>query len=115
MAKASLSIKSHFRKLKDPRRKHGKRHGFLDIIVVAICAVIAGANCWTDIAAFGRKRQAWLKRFLPLTNGIPSHDTFERVFQLINPEAFVACFHEWMLALADTVGCTHIAIDGKTL
>jgi predicted transposase YbfD/YdcC len=115
MARSSLSIKSHFRKLKDPRRKHRQRHRFLDILVIAMCGVIAGANSWTDIAEFGRRRQSWLKRFLDLPNGIPSHDTLERVFQLINPKAFEACFRQWMLALAETVGCTHIAIDGKTL
>jgi predicted transposase YbfD/YdcC len=115
MATSSLSVKVHFRKLRDPRRKHGQRHRFLDVIVIAICAVIAGSNCWTDIAAFGRRRHAWLKRFLALPNGIPSHDTFERVFQLISPQAFGACFQQWMLVLAETVGCTHIAIDGKTL
>jgi predicted transposase YbfD/YdcC len=115
MARSSLSIKTHFRKLKDPRRKHRQRHRFLDILVIAICGVIAGANSWTDIAEFGRRRQSWLKRFLDLPNGIPSHDTLERVFQLINPKGFEACFRQWMLALAETVGCTHIAIDGKTL
>jgi predicted transposase YbfD/YdcC len=115
MAKSSLSLKAHFRKLKDPRRKHGQRHRFLDILVVAICGVIAGANSWTDIAEFGRRRLCWLKRFLDLPNGIPSHDTFERVFQLIDPRMFEACFRQWMLAVAETVGCTHIAIDGKTL
>ncbi|OAI45627.1 hypothetical protein AYO44_12620 [Planctomycetaceae bacterium SCGC AG-212-F19] len=115
MAHVSLSIKAHFRNLKDPRRKHGQRHRFLDIMVIAICAVIAGANSWTDIAAFGRRRRAWLQRFLDLPNGIPSHDTFERVFQLLNPAAFQACFRQWMLALVETVGCTQIAIDGKTL
>ncbi|MGH7962955.1 MAG: ISAs1 family transposase [Candidatus Binatia bacterium] len=115
MSRPSLSIKSHFRNLKDPRRRHGQRHRFLDIITIAICAVIAGSNSWTDIAAFGRRRHAWLKRFLALPNGIPSHDTFERVFQLINPQVFAACFRQWMLALAGTVGNRHIAIDGKTL
>jgi len=115
MAQSSLTIKAHFRNLKDPRRKHGQRHRFLDIIVIAICAVIAGANSWTDIAAFGRRRRAWLQRFLDLPSGIPSHDTFERVFQLLNPAAFQACFRQWMLTLAETVGCTQIAIDGKTL
>jgi predicted transposase YbfD/YdcC len=115
MAKSSISVKVHFRKLRDPRRKHGQRHRFLDVIVIAICAVIAGSNCWTDIAEFGRRRRAWLKRFLDLPNGIPSHDTFEGIFQLIDPRAFEACFRQWMLALAETVGCSHIAIDGKTL
>lgn len=115
MAQSSLSIKAHFRNLKDPRRQHGRQHRLLDIVVIAICAVIAGANSWTDIAAFGRRRQAWLKRFLDLPNGIPSHDTFERVFRLIDPQAFQTGFRHWMLALAESVGCRQIAIDGKVL
>jgi len=115
MADTSLSIKKHFRKLKDPRRRHRRRHLFLDILVIAICGVISGCNSWTEIAAFGRKRHVWLKRFLTLPNGIPCHDTFERLFQRIDPMMFQGCFREWMLALAGTVGVEQIAIDGKTL
>jgi predicted transposase YbfD/YdcC len=115
MAATSVSIKKHFRKLKDPRRRHRRRHLFLDILVIAICGVISGSNSWPQIAAFGRKRRDWLKRFLTLPNGIPSHDTFKRVFELIDPLAFQNCFREWMLALAGTVGSQQIAIDGKTV
>jgi hypothetical protein len=85
MTTARVTIKTYFRKLKDPRRRHGQHHRFLDIIVIAICAVIAGANTWTDIATFGVRRYDWLKRFLALPNGIPSHDTFERVFAHLDP------------------------------
>jgi predicted transposase YbfD/YdcC len=115
MTHKSLSLKKHFAKLKDPRRKHCKRHRLLDILVIAICAVISGCDSWTDIATFGRRRQRWLKRFLPLPNGIPSHDTFERVFARLDPLAFQTCFRQWMLALAEAVGIEQIAIDGKTL
>ena len=115
MAPSSLSIKKHFRKLHDPRRRHRRRHLFLDILVIAICGVISGCNSWTQIAAFGRKRQGWLQRFLTLPHGIPCHDTFERVFARLDPVAFQNCFREWMLALAGTVGVTQIAIDGKTV
>lgn len=115
MADTSLSIKKHFRKLKDPRRRHRRRHLFLDILVIAICGVISGCNSWTKIAAFGRKRHVWLKRFLTLPNGIPCHDTFERLFQRIDPMMFQGCFREWMVALVGTVGVEQIAIDGKTL
>jgi predicted transposase YbfD/YdcC len=115
MASTSLSIKSHFRKLRDPRRRHPKRHLFLDIVVIGICGVISGCNSWTQIAAFGRKRSDWLKRFLALPHGIPSHDTFERLFGRIDSVAFQNCFREWMLALAGAVGVKQIAIDGKTL
>src|SRR5262249_30801258 len=72
-----LSIAKHFRKLKDPRRRHGRLHLLQDIILIALCAVIAGAQDWQDIETFGRKRRDWLQRFLKLPNGIPSHDTFE--------------------------------------
>ena len=115
MATTSLSIKKHFALLKDPRRRHRRLHRLLDIIVIAICAVVADCDSWTDIAAFGRRRHSWLKRFLALPHGIPSHDTFERVFGLIDPRAFQACFRQWVLALAEAVGVKHIAIDGKTL
>jgi predicted transposase YbfD/YdcC len=115
MATSSLSIKKHFVLLRDPRRRHRRLHRLLDIIVIAICAVVADCDSWTDIAAFGRRRQAWLKRFLALPHGIPSHDTFERVFGLIDPQAFQACFRQWMLALAEALGVKQIAIDGKTL
>ncbi|HEV3255930.1 MAG TPA: ISAs1 family transposase [Gemmataceae bacterium] len=115
MATSSLSIKKHFVLLRDPRRRHRRLHRLLDIIVIAICAVVADCDSWTDIAAFGRRRQGWLKRFLALPHGIPSHDTFERVFGLIDPQAFQACFRQWMLALAEALGVKQIAIDGKTL
>jgi predicted transposase YbfD/YdcC len=115
MATSSLSIKKHFVLLRDPRRRHRRLHRLLDIIVIAICAVVADCDSWTDIAAFGRRRQAWLKRFLALPHGIPSHDTFERVFGLIDPQAFQACFRQWMLALAEALGVKQVAIDGKTL
>jgi predicted transposase YbfD/YdcC len=115
MAPSSLSIKKHFRKLHDPRRRHRRRHLFLDILVIAICGVISGCNSWTQIAAFGRKRHGWLQRFLTLPHGIPCHDTFERVFARLDPVAFQNCFREWMLALAGTVGVAQIAIDGKTV
>jgi predicted transposase YbfD/YdcC len=111
----SLSIKAHFRKLRDPRRRHGQEHRFLDILVIGLCAVIGGANSWTGIALFGRTHQAWFRRFLALPNGIPSHDTFERVFQRLDPQAFQACLRQWLLSLTGALPLPHIAIDGKTL
>ncbi|SRR5579859_5955053 len=115
MGLSSLAIKKHFARLKDPRRRHCRRHRLLDIIAIAICAVIADCNTWTEIAAFGRRREAWLKRFLSLPNGIPSHDTFERVFKLIDPQAFQLCLRDWIVGLAEAVGIKHVAIDGKSL
>lgn len=113
MACQSLAIHTYFRNVPDPRR--APRHLLLDIIGIAICAVIAGANDWQQIATFAHDRRAWLQRFFKLPNGIPSHDTFERVFERLNPRAFAAAFRQWMQALADAVGIKQIAIDGKTL
>jgi predicted transposase YbfD/YdcC len=115
MSTSSLSIKRHFLKLKDPRRRHCRRHRLLDIVTIAICAVIADCDSWTDIAAFGRRRESWLKKFLSLPHGIPSHDTFERVFKLIDPQVFQSCLRDWTLNVAETLGIDHIAIDGKSL
>jgi len=110
-----LSIPKYFRKLKDPRRRHRRLHLLSDIIVIALCAVIAGAQDWQDVETFGRERFDWLKRFLKLPHGIPSHDTFERVFDRLAPQAFQACFLEWVQAVQEALTMKHIAIDGKTL
>jgi predicted transposase YbfD/YdcC len=115
MAQPHLTIKKHFRKLKDPRRSHGRRHLLMDIMVIAICAVICGCDDWQQVATFGRERRDWLQSFLELPNGIPSHDTFERVFDRLHPEAFQACFRDWMHALSAALPIEQIAIDGKTL
>jgi predicted transposase YbfD/YdcC len=112
---ADLSITKHFTKLKDPRRRHRRLHHLQDIIVIALCAVIAGAQDWQDIETFGRKRHDWLKCLLQLPNGIPSHDTFERVFDRLNPQAFQACFRQWVQAVQQALRIKHVAIDGKTL
>jgi predicted transposase YbfD/YdcC len=112
---ARLAVKHYFRSLKDPRRRHRRRHLLGDIIVIAICAVVCGANDWKQIATFAQKRLPWLKRFLELPNGIPSHDTFERVFARIDPLAFQACFRAWITAVCESLDVKHIAIDGKTL
>lgn len=110
-----VSIPKYFTKLKDPRRRHRRLHHLQDIIVIALCAVIAGAQDWQEIETFGRKRRAWLQRFLALPNGIPSHDTFERVFDRLNPQTFQACFREWVQAVRAALHIRHVAIDGKTL
>lgn len=110
-----LSIPKFFAKLQDPRRAHRRLHRLQDIIVIALCAVIAGAQDWQQIVTFGRKRLAWLSGFLELPNGIPSHDTFERVFDRLKPQAFQACFRDWVQAISAALRIKHIAIDGKTL
>jgi predicted transposase YbfD/YdcC len=110
-----LSIPKFFAKLKDPRRAHRRLHQLQDILVIALCAVIAGAQDWQAVETFARKRRDWLQRFLALANGIPSHDTFERVFDRIRPAAFQACFREWVQAVSAALKIRHVAIDGKTL
>jgi predicted transposase YbfD/YdcC len=99
----------------DPRRRRKVEHPLTDILVIAVCAVIACAESWNDIALYGRSKLAWLRTFLELPNGIPSHDTFRRVFMLIDPEAFEACFTAWAASLAAGFEREVVAIDGKTL
>jgi predicted transposase YbfD/YdcC len=111
----SLAIKHYFCTLRDPRRRHRRLHRLLDIVAIAICAVICGADNWQEIATFGQRRRTWLQRFLALPHGIPSHDTFERVFERLDPAAFQACFRSWIAALCVRGEMPHIAIDGKTL
>jgi len=110
-----LAIPKYFKKLKDPRRAHRRLHHLQDIIVIALCAVLAGAQDWQEIELFGRQRRTWLQRFLALPNGIPSHDTFERVFDRLQPSAFQACFRAWVQAIQEALAIKHVAIDGKTL
>jgi predicted transposase YbfD/YdcC len=105
----------HFGAVVDPRRRRKVEHPLTDILVIAVCAVIACAESWNDIALYGRSKLAWLRTFLELPNGIPSHDTFRRVFMLIDPEAFEACFTAWAASLAAGFEREVVAIDGKTL
>jgi predicted transposase YbfD/YdcC len=112
---ASLCIKSHFRTLRDPRRRHCREHRLLDIIVMAVCAVLGGANSWRAIALFGRTHRPWFQRFLALPNGIPSYHTFRRLFQDLDPQTLQQCLRQWLLELGGVLRVGHIAIDGKTL
>jgi predicted transposase YbfD/YdcC len=109
------TIEQHFGNLADPRIDRTKLHKLLDILVIAICAVIAGADNWEDVEEFGKARLEWFRTFLELPNGIPSHDTFTRVFARLDPEQFQACFLGWMNAVAEVIGGQVIAIDGKVL
>jgi len=111
----ALAIQSHFTALEDPRIDRTRLHNLMDIVVIAICAVICGAEGWVDIAKYGLAKQDWLKTFLSLPNGIPSHDTFRRLFCLLDPTAFQVCFQRWIDALSEGLGIKRIAIDGKTL
>ena len=89
------SFQEYFGDLKDPRVERARRHELLDIIILAVCAVICDSNTWVDIADFCRVRLKWFQSFLHLPHGIPSHDTFGRVFALLNPEEFERCFILW--------------------
>ena len=101
--------------LPDPRVDRTKLHKLEDVLAITICAVICGAEGWSDIELFGRSKQQWLKTFLELPNDIPSHDTFSRVISSIRPDDFERRFQEWTQAIAKDTGEKVIAIDGKTL
>jgi predicted transposase YbfD/YdcC len=115
MSQSQLSIVEHFADLKDPRREHGKLHRLPDILTIALCAVLAGADSWPEIELFGHAKLDWFRRFLPLPHGIPSHDTFRRVFAALKPAAFQDCFVAWMNAACAVTGLQRIHIDGKSL
>mgnify|MGYP001244587376 CR=1 FL=1 len=111
----SGSIAKHFANLEDPRMDRTKRHSLLDILVIAICAVICGADNWEEVQLFGEAKENWFKSFLELPNGIPSHDTFWRVFARLDPQQFQESFVSWIRSVADVTQGQVIAIDGKTL
>src|SRR5215211_2472667 len=109
------SLGRHLSAVGDPRCQGKIEHRLIDILVIAVCAVIACAESWDDVALYGRSKQAWLCTFLDLPNGIPSHDTFRRVFMLIDPDAFEGCFTRWAQSLTRKVEREVVAIDGKTV
>ena len=110
------SVTDHFADLDDPRRETAnRRHEFTDILLIAMCAVIGGANHWTSVATFGRAKESWFRSFLSLPNGIPSHDTFTDVFAHIDPRQFETCFVEWVASIASGVLDGVVAVDGKTV
>ena len=111
----SAAIEQHFGDLTDPRIDRTKLHKLLDILVISICAIIAGADSWEDVADFGRAKINWFKEFLELPNGIPSHDTFNRVFARLDPLQFQECFLRWMSTVSEVIGGQVIALDGKIL
>ncbi len=111
----AASIKTAFKTLKDPRVRNRTKHRLLDIVAIALCGVIANCDTWAEIVDFAHSHRDWLQRFLKLPNGIPSQDTFERVFAKIDPAVFSRCCIHWLNEVADLVGVSHIAIDGKSL
>ncbi len=113
--KYTTSISEHFASLTDPRKVGMVEHRLLDIVTIAVCAVICGADDWTKVHLFGKARYEWLKTFLALPHGIPSHDTFSRVFAALSAQELQRCFANWVNALVNLTEGEVIAIDGKTL
>ena len=109
------AMEEHFSKVTDPRVDRTKEHKLIDMIAIAICAVICGAEGWVDMELFGKSKLPWLKTFLELPNGIPSHDTFGRVFSMIDAQQFQLAFYEWVWAVNDIIQGQIINIDGKCL
>jgi predicted transposase YbfD/YdcC len=114
MSQRLTAVFTTLENLTDPRIERTRRHELFDLLVVALCGTIAGSDSWLDIERFGNERLDWLRTFLRLENGIPSHDTFGRVFALLDPAGLVACIQQWLDDLGRQIG-QHIAIDGKTL
>lgn len=111
----ALAIAGHFESLRDPRRGNALVHPFLNILVIAIAGVICGVEGWDELAAFGEAKAHWFETFLDLEAGIPSPDTFRRVFALLRPKDFNACLTAWVQSLATSLDGKVVAIDGKTL
>jgi predicted transposase YbfD/YdcC len=109
------SLLTHFQTLADPRLERSRLHDLLDIVALTICAVICGADSWVDVHKYGSAKHDWLKGFLRLRNGVPSHDTFGRFFAALDPQQFQACFASWVAEVAGALDLKHVAIDGKTL
>jgi predicted transposase YbfD/YdcC len=110
-----VAILAKFENLTDPRIERTKEHRLLDMVTIALCAAICGADSWVDVEKFGRAKHDWFRRFLELPNGIPSHDTFGRVFARLDTAEFLACVQRWLESLHLSLQEQGVAIDGKTL
>ena len=111
----NASIVDHFQTLEDPRIERTKKHNLLDILVIALCTLLTGGDGFQDMELFGKSKHAWLQTFLALPHGIPSHDTFGRVFAHLNPRRFQECFLSWTQAVARLTQGTLVSLDGKTV
>jgi predicted transposase YbfD/YdcC len=111
----NASIVEHFCPLEDPRIERTKKPLLLDILVIALCTLLSGGEGFQDMELFGKSKRAWLQTFLALPHGIPSHDTFGRVFARLNPQRFQACFLAWTQAVAQLTQGALISLDGKTV
>lgn len=111
----SLSLVEHFKDLPDPRLDRTKAHELIDLLVIAICTLLCGGESFNDMEDFGHAKQDWFKTFLTLRHGIPSHDTFNRLFAALDPEKFLECFLRWTQSLREAVPQEIVALDGKAL
>jgi predicted transposase YbfD/YdcC len=114
MAERPLALLDHFAPLSDPRVERGREHPLLSVVGVALCAILGGADDWVAVERFGNAKRDWFSRFLDLPGGIPSHDTFGRVFARLDPAQFEACFRDWVAAVTTRLP-GQVAIDGKSL
>jgi len=110
-----FDIKTHFGNLKDPRYKHSPPHDLLEIITIALCAIICGANDWVAVETWGQAKEEWLRQYLGLPNGIPSHDTFGRVFGALDPDEFRHSFISWVQSASQLLLGEVVSVDGKCL
>jgi predicted transposase YbfD/YdcC len=109
------SLMAHIGMITDPRINRRRRHELLDILIIAICTLLCGGESFYDMEDFGYAKEEWFRTFLSLPNGIPSHDTFNRVFAALDPSAFLACFLKWTESLRRVVDEKIVAMDGKAL
>lgn len=112
---ARKSLLECLSELDDPRMESKSKHKLIDILVISLCANICGAECFTDFECFGNCKKTWFSEFLELPNGIPSHDTFTRVFELININELIKCYEEWVSQFMEGVDVEHFCVDGKTI
>ena len=110
-----LSLMTHFQVLPDPRLKRSQDHDLIDILLIAVCTLLCGGQSFNDMEDFGQAKHDWFKTFLRLRNGIPSHDTFNRLFAAMDPKAFLDCFLSWTQSLREAVPQEIVALDGKAL
>jgi predicted transposase YbfD/YdcC len=117
-ARWPLKVTEYFQEITDPRRDLGKRHELLDVLILGLSGMLCGCESWMDVADYARTKQEWFETFLDLPNGIPSHDTFDRIFRLLDPEQLSAALQRWLDAIAADIRgikTEQVAIDGKTL
>ena len=110
-----LSLIEHFQTLSDPRVDRTKDHDLIDVLIIAVCTLLCGGETFNDMEDFGQAKEEWFRTFLGLRNGIPSHDTFNRVFAALDPEQFLDCFLQWTQSLREAVAQEIVALDGKAL